>query len=745
MKHLNPIIVLIALLFLSSLILPNNIPITKGTDPVTRTAYITIRNSEDTGWLSGHSSNYTEARTVGDWAPYDDIWLDVGQANDSGTYYVNRVFFKFDTRNLPSDASIISAELQFYAPSPANYYVDRPFIIRLRKWTGDTPITPEDFTQYDTINYDDASFNASNVIDGWNSINIANFTLINIGGYTKICMLSSRDLDADPPPTNEYIDFYSAGGQYPPMLTITYSYTPSGTVFPKWLVGGYNGQIIAIEGNGETAIDLTDALATNLDIQVIESGFGYYLIGLTDYRTLGTYDYPSGVPRLYKFDGVSFTPLGADGIQIMDICKFGNKFLIGGFQGGGMIAYPSPKLYTYDGVTLKDVTDEILGSFVSKYAPGRGYAIRSVQDCGDYILMGVNYFGEAELLKYDKKTGNVEEMFVPPYSGWYGISPMPAIAYDGKSAVIGMRGTYNGSTVWQYNGTFNGLGDLGEIGWRLINFLGGCQDVATNGTHFLMGGDRLYCYDGENVTLINDTLTWTAIGWNGEYWLLGSDSDGGQLLQYQNGEWGNWTELLGFVPRTIAPGAYKIYVTSEPEVHAKFEFQGRTYTTPAIIACYPGTYFFAVEDISAKLEETPLLFIYIVYEASPPTQIFSSATTLSINSDANLTIVYASGFRREEWVPPPPEEEQQYCLPLIFWILMAATFFVGLYLFSQRETWKISIPLIPTVLWLIIFKPKTPITQMPIILLRMFIVPPWHLYMAVILTAIACLALLSKK
>jgi hypothetical protein len=737
MKHFNPIIVLIALLFLSSLILPNNIPITKGTDPVTRTAYITIRNSEDDSLVSGQSSNYTEARTVGNWTPYDGTWLYVGQANDSGTYYVTRVFFKFDTRNLPSDASIISAELRFYAPFLANYYVDRPFIIRLRKWTGDTPITPEDFTQYDTINYDDGSFNASNTVDGWNSINIVNFRLINIGGYTKICMLSSRDLNADPPPANEFIYFYGAGGGYSPMLKITYSYTPSGTVFPKWLVGGYDGQIIAIEGNGETAISLTDALATNLDIQVIESGFGYYLIGLTDYRTLGLYSYPANVPRIYKFDGVSFTPLGADGVQIMDICKFGNKFLIGGFIGGGMIVYPSPKLYTYDGVTLKDVTDEILGSFVSKYVPGREYAIRSVQDCGDYILMGVNYFFEAELLKYDKKTGKVEEMFVPPYCRWYGIYPIPAIAYNGKSAVIGMTYSYNGSTVWQYNGTFKGLGDLGKIG--------GCQDVATNGTHFLIGGDRLYCYDGENVTLLNDTLTWTAIGWNGEYWLLGSDSGGGKLFQYQNGEWHDWTELLGFVPRTIAPGAYKIYVTSQPEVHAKFEFQGRTYTTPAIIACYPGTYFFAVKDISAKLGETPLLFTYVVYEASPPTQIFSATTTLNINSDANVTIVYASGFRREKWQPPPEEGEGLYCLPLIFWILMATMFFAGLYFFIQRETWKTAIPLIPIALWLIFFEPKTPVNQMPIAILRLFIVPPWHLYMAVILTAIACLALLFKK
>jgi multisubunit Na+/H+ antiporter MnhC subunit len=186
-------------------------------------------------------------------------------------------------------------------------------------------------------------------------------------------------------------------------------------------------------------------------------------------------------------------------------------------------------------------------------------------------------------------------------------------------------------------------------------------------------------------------------------------------------------------------------VTSEPEVNAKFEFQGRTYTTPAIIACYPGTYFFAVKDISAKLEETPLLFTYVVYEASPPTQIFSATTTLNINSDANLTIVYASGFRREEWQPPPEEGEGLYCLPLIFYLIMGAVFIIGLYLFIQRETWKVSIPLVPIVLWLLIFQPKTPIDQMPLAFLRYFTVPPWHLYMAIILTIIACVALLSKK
>jgi hypothetical protein len=194
-----------------------------------------------------------------------------------------------------------------------------------------------------------------------------------------------------------------------------------------------------------------------------------------------------------------------------------------------------------------------------------------------------------------------------------------------------------------------------------------------------------------------------------------------------------------------SPEKYSLHVTSEPEVNANFTINDIELTTPATIRIPAGTYFFAVKDISAKLGETPLLFTYIVYEASPPIQIFSSATTLSINGDANLTIVYASGFRREEWQPPPEEGEGLYCLPLIFYLIMGAVFIIGLYFFIQRETWKTAIPLIPIVLWLIIFEPKTPVNQMPIAILRMFLVPPWHLYMAVILTAIACLALLFKK
>jgi hypothetical protein len=726
MKHLKPLIALIALLIF---FFSNSIYITSEVDPVTRTVKFVVRDEFSIGQVYGENTNYTEARLT----PTESRWgaVLVGQFNDAGTYTVYRGFLKFNTANIPSGASFQSVKLFFYS---INFNASRDFILRIRKWTGVSPLGVEDYLLFDNTNYDDGSFHANATNPGWNSITISNFDLINIGGDTKICLLSSRDLNADPPPGFEYIEMFHYY-EYLPYLEITYTYTPIGTVVPKWLLGGYNGRIMAIEGDGEILIDLKSELATDLDIQVIENGFGYYLIGLNDWRGLSPYQYPSYVPRLYKYDGNTFTPLGANGVQIMDICKFGDKFLIGGFVGGGAIAYPSPVLYTYDGVTLKDVTDEIIGDFVPVLDT---YGISSIEDCGNYILMGLRYSRDlGELVKYDKKTGEFEELLVPKQGG---PSPpsIPAIAYDGKSALIGfpLYG-YNGSTVWQYNGTLKKLEDeIGGIGWF-------SQCITTNGTHFLMGGNYLHCYDGINIILLNDTLRWNAIGWNGKYWLLATD---GGLWKYENGQWSDWSQSLPFTPLTLAPGAFRVYVDSQPEANAKFEFQGGVYTTPTRITCYQGTYFFAVKDISVKIEETPLLFSYITYEASPPTQIYSAATTLNINSDANITIVYSSGFKREEWQPVPvPEEKEGYCLPLIFYLIMICALVFDFYFFIRRETWKISMTLIPIAFWLIIFEPKTPISQMPIAILRLFTVPPWHLYMAIILTAVACLALLSSS
>jgi hypothetical protein len=153
------------------------------------------------------------------------------------------------------------------------------------------------------------------------------------------------------------------------------------------------------------------------------------------------------------------------------------------------------------------------------------------------------------------------------------------------------------------------------------------------------------------------------------------------------------------------------------------------------------------EHVYFTQNDTIYAFAYYIVEASPAVQYNTAHFEMNVTGDVIITIVYGVGGAPHipSEVTPPPPVEIIYCLPLIFYILMIVMFFVGLYLYNKRETWKISVPLLPIALWLLIFQPKTPIDQMPLAFLRYFTVPPWHLYMAIILTIIACVALLSKK
>lgn len=139
-------------------------------------------------------------------------------------------------------------------------------------------------------------------------------------------------------------------------------------------------------------------------------------------------------------------------------------------------------------------------------------------------------------------------------------------------------------------------------------------------------------------------------------------------------------------------------------------------------------------------------FIYYTVEASPLVRYDTAHFQRSVIGDMIITIVYAVGAAPliPSEATPTPTPETQYCLPLIFYILMILIAILGVYLYSQRQTWATAIPLIPIILWLLIFEPKTPIDEMPLVFLRFFTVPPWHLYMAIILTIVAVALLLIK-
>jgi len=173
------------------------IPFVHSTD--TRIFY--IQAETDDGEVFGQNSNYAIAHSTGS---LDTDLLYVGQRLSDSTYYVYRSFLKFDTSIIVDDNTVIEAKLYLYK---FNDYSTDDFNFRLQKWTGDTPITISDFTEFDGINYDDGLKGSSNWGATSNYINVTDFSLINKTGYTRICLRSDQDINETPPTTSEYFVF----------------------------------------------------------------------------------------------------------------------------------------------------------------------------------------------------------------------------------------------------------------------------------------------------------------------------------------------------------------------------------------------------------------------------------------------------------------------------------------------------------------------------------------------------------
>jgi len=290
-----------------------------------------------------------------------------------------------------------------------------------------------------------------------------------------------------------------------------------------------------------------------------------------------------------------------------------------------------------------------------------------------------------------------------------------------------------------------------SVGWHYSNFevvywIGDMELIKSdisgfqfntwyNITMFLKTGS-----DGFYALWVNGVLKWYRFHDDTSLWGGYSSYVGARAWTSSKTNYVDDVKISAFVDPTFVT----LTVNSTPLEIVAFTINGAQYYTPTSMLLTPGTYQLAVTDTFPMINETRYAFTHWSKMASPQIDIYTATFNLVLTVDTNLTIHYAVGAF---YVPSPPvvPEEITYCLPLIFYILMIVMFFAGLYFYSKRDTWMISIPLIPIILWLIILQPKTPIDQMPIALLRYFTVPPWHLYMAIILTIIAVCLLLSKR
>lgn len=138
-----------------------------------------------------------------------------------------RSFIEFNTTSLQQGYILTGAKLRLYG-SADNSTTD--FIIKLQNWTGTTPIETADYNSFGSINYDNNDFSTSGwSLTGYNNITISNTTLIVKGGYTRICIRSSRDVNSDTPTGSEFVSFKTRdfSTDSDPRLEVTYNEPPT--------------------------------------------------------------------------------------------------------------------------------------------------------------------------------------------------------------------------------------------------------------------------------------------------------------------------------------------------------------------------------------------------------------------------------------------------------------------------------------------------------------------------------------
>jgi hypothetical protein len=180
------------------------------------------------GWISNTSSSYLTARNASTGsvsAGASD--LVVGQRLNSSIYTIYRGFLFFNTSAIPDGATITATTLRLYGETDVS---TQDFTIVLQNGQ---PMNPSDPLQNINYFYGNYSGNggflntSSFSVIGYNSISLNNSgkSWINKTGITKLCLRSSRDINAVLPMLDEFIRIYTSeqGDGYIPILQVVYT------------------------------------------------------------------------------------------------------------------------------------------------------------------------------------------------------------------------------------------------------------------------------------------------------------------------------------------------------------------------------------------------------------------------------------------------------------------------------------------------------------------------------------------
>jgi len=229
----------------------------KTTEAITVYTTRILESTTSDGYIDEHNSNYTLARNDAVGIAIDSITYGTcGQyPNNTGIFTVTRTFLYFDTSMIPTDANYSSAILSIYIENEQSV-IDFNVTIQSGQPTyPHDPMVGADFL-YTHYSGNGGSRNTSTIPGEvyWNiTLNSQGIGWINEGGTTKLCLRSSRDINAIMPDdtNNEFITHYMVekGAGYVPKLYVSYS---TDSAFLYRLYGAYNE-----DGDRDGAINIT--------------------------------------------------------------------------------------------------------------------------------------------------------------------------------------------------------------------------------------------------------------------------------------------------------------------------------------------------------------------------------------------------------------------------------------------------------------------------------------------------------
>ena len=198
-------------------------------NPVSAESSVYYSTSND-GTLTSFSNVYSTAHNSHVVAGYDNCSAEVnsssvtvGQDNTSGIYTINRAVFVFDTRTIPTYASISSWRISLYGISASIAESDNIAIV----YGGDVS-NPMVYSDFDIVGKKTAPITEYVSTTSWSSgsYNIFNGTdinAINIGGYTVVGVRFVSDINSIAPAGTNYVTIASSESTHVPKLTITYT------------------------------------------------------------------------------------------------------------------------------------------------------------------------------------------------------------------------------------------------------------------------------------------------------------------------------------------------------------------------------------------------------------------------------------------------------------------------------------------------------------------------------------------